>query len=153
MGSEIWRRELEPLGVRTITLITTSVKTPAFDNIEKPKIPVTSYYSVIRSYIEGLSDGRLQEGAPNTRTYALKVIGEVEKGTVGEIWAGKDAGVNRWAVWILPQSIFVSTPDVNCPSLATCGLTLIMSQDKIVDGFLKSSGELAKVSQVMKIKK
>jgi 1-acylglycerone phosphate reductase len=110
MASEIWRREFEPLGIRTMTLITTSVKTPAFDNIEKPNIPETSYYYVIREYLERLSDGRLQEGAPDTRTYALKVVGEIEKGTKGEVWVGKDAGMNRWALKLLPQSLFVSSP-------------------------------------------
>ena len=108
MSSEIWRREFEPLGVRTITLITTGVKTPAFQKIEKPDIPKASYYYVIREYIEQLADGRLQEGAPDPRTYALKVVGEIEKGRTGEIWVGKDAGVNRWALRLLPQVIFVS---------------------------------------------
>lgn len=108
MASEIWRRELQPLGVRTITLVTTSVKTPAFDNIEKPNIPETSYYYVIRDYLNRLSDGRLQDGAPDPRTYALKVVREIEKGASGELWVGKDAGMNRWARWLLPQSIFVS---------------------------------------------
>lgn len=108
MASGIWGRELEPLGVRTLTLVTTSVKTPAFDNIPKPKIPEKSYYYVIRDYLDRLTDGRLQEGAPSTRTYGLKVVAEIAKGTTGEIWVGKDAGINRWASKWLPQSLFVS---------------------------------------------
>ncbi|XDG09184.1 hypothetical protein ABKA04_008799 [Annulohypoxylon sp. FPYF3050] len=118
MASGIWGRELQPLGVRTLTLITTSVKTPAFDNIDKPKVPESSYYYVIRDYITRMSDGRLQEGSPDTRTYALKVVGEVQKGTVGEIWVGKDATMNRWALRLLPSSLF----------------------DSVLDGFLKVSG-------------
>jgi 1-acylglycerone phosphate reductase len=108
MGSEIWRREFEPLGVRTITLITTSVKTPAFERIEKPHIHDSSYYYVIREYLERLADGRLQEGAPDPRTYALKVLAEVERGATGEIWVGKDAGMNRFVVKWFPQIVFVS---------------------------------------------
>lgn len=108
MAGEIWRREFELLGVRTLTLVTTSVKTPAFENIEKPNIPETSYYYVICEYLERLADGRLQEGAPDTQTYALKVIGEIEKGSTGELWVGKDAGMNRWALRLLPKSVFVS---------------------------------------------
>jgi NAD(P)-dependent dehydrogenase (short-subunit alcohol dehydrogenase family) len=117
-STEIWRREFEPLGIRTLTLITTSVKAPAFERIEKPTIPETSYYYVIRDYLERLADGRLQEGAPDTRTYALKVIAEIEKGRTGEVWVGKDAGMNRWALKLFPQSVFVSFPDVIRSSLS-----------------------------------
>ncbi|KAG8170253.1 hypothetical protein KVR01_000998 [Diaporthe batatas] len=131
MASGIWARELEPLGVRTLTLVTTSVKTPAFDNIPKPKIPEQSHYYVIRDYLERMADGRLQEGAPDTRTYGLKVVGEIEKGTTGEIWVGKDAGMNRWASKWLPQSIL----------------------NMALDGFLKVSGELTKVSEAHKTKR
>lgn len=108
MATDTWGRELQPLGVRTLTLITTGVKTHAFDNIERPKVPESSYYYVIRDYIVRMSDGRLQEGAPDTRTYALKVVGAVQKGTTGEIWVGKDASINHWALRLLPSSVFVS---------------------------------------------
>ncbi|KAI0124992.1 short-chain dehydrogenase/reductase [Xylariales sp. AK1849] len=131
MASDIWRRELEPLGVRTITLITTSVKTPAFSNVAMPKIPEASYYYVIRDYIYRLADGRLQEGAPDPLTYGLRVVKEIDNGTVGEIWVGKDAGMNHWAWKLLPSSVF----------------------DSMMDGFLKVSGELAKVSESMKTKR
>ncbi|KAI6081427.1 short-chain dehydrogenase/reductase [Hypoxylon rubiginosum] len=128
MATDTWGRELQPLGVRTLTLITTGVKTHAFDNIERPKVPESSYYYVIRDYIVRMSDGRLQEGAPDTRTYALKVVGAVQKGTTGEIWVGKDASINHWALRLLPSSVF----------------------DLVLDGFLKVSGELAKVAESMK---
>ena len=108
MASDIWRRELEPLGVRTLTLITTSVKTRGFENVEMPKVPETSYYYVIRDYVYRLADGRLQDGAQDPLTYGLKVASEVDKGTVGEIWVGKDAGMNYWAWKLLPKSVFVS---------------------------------------------
>ena len=58
MASDIWQRELEPLGVRTLTLIT-SFKTPPFDNGEMPKVPENSYYYVIHDYVYCLADGRL----------------------------------------------------------------------------------------------
>ena len=109
MASNVWRRELEPLGVRTLTLITTGVKTPAFDNVEMPKVPDASYYSVIRDYIYRLADGRLQDGAPDPLTYGLKVVIEVDKGTVGEVWVGKDASMSHWAWKLLPKSMFVSS--------------------------------------------
>lgn len=109
MASEIWGRELQPLGIRTITLITNPVKSRGFDNIDKPKIPETSHYYVIRDYLDRLTDGRLQNGAPDARAYAIQVVGEIEKGTSGEVWVGKDAAMGRWARSWLPQFVFVSS--------------------------------------------
>jgi 1-acylglycerone phosphate reductase len=152
MASDIWRREFEPLGVRTMTLITTSVKTPAFERIEKPQIPQSSYYYVIHEYIESLADGRLQEGAPDPRTYALKVVAAIEKGTTGDFWVGKDATVNRWSFKLLPKSLFVSFR-YNYLVFAFDKELTMMIQDSVIDGFLKVSGELAKVAQAMNTKK
>ncbi|KAI6080467.1 hypothetical protein F4821DRAFT_251426 [Hypoxylon rubiginosum] len=64
-----------------------------------------------------MSDGRLQEGSPDTLTYTLKVVGEVQKGTVGEIWVGKDATMNRWALRLLPSSMFMSCTLTFVPTL------------------------------------
>lgn len=108
MASDIWRRELEPLGIRTITLITTSVKTPAFDNVQMPRIPKTSHYYVIHDYIYRLGDGRLQDGGLDPLIYGLTVVEELEKGKSGNIWVGKDAGMSHWAWKLLPTSLFVS---------------------------------------------
>jgi 1-acylglycerone phosphate reductase len=84
------------------------VKTSAFENTEMPKIPETSYYYVIRDYIYRMADGRLQDGAPDPLTYGHKVVKAVQNGTSGEIWVGKDAGMNHWAWKLLPSSVFVS---------------------------------------------
>ncbi|KAK7921484.1 short-chain dehydrogenase/reductase [Apiospora marii] len=128
MASDIWRRELEPLGVRTVTLVTTSVKTAGFDNVQMPRIPEESYYYVIRDNLYGLADGRLQEGAPDPLTYGLEVVKAIDAGRTGEVWVGKDASMNRWSFKLLPKSVFES----------------------VMDGFLKVSGELNKVAEYMK---
>ncbi|KAI0165343.1 short-chain dehydrogenase/reductase [Hypoxylon sp. FL1284] len=128
MASDVWRRELEPLGVRTITLITTSVRTAAFEKAEMPRIPETSYYSTIRDYVYRLADGRLQDGAQHPLAYGEDVVRAVEAGKVGDVWVGKDAGMNYWMWKLLPSSWF----------------------DSILDSFLKYSGELAKVAKAAK---
>ncbi|KAI8622989.1 short-chain dehydrogenase/reductase [Xylariaceae sp. FL1651] len=127
-GSDIWRRELEPLGVRSMTLVTTSVKTPAFENVTMPKVPENSYYYVIRDYVARLGSGVLQEGAPDPVTYGHSVVKAIEAGKIGEVWVGKDASMNHWSWKLLPKSMF----------------------DSVLDGFLKVSGELAKVAQAAK---
>ncbi|KAK2672700.1 Short-chain dehydrogenase/reductase SDR [Fusarium oxysporum f. sp. vasinfectum] len=63
-------------------------------------------YFEIRDFIHGLVDGRMQENGISAKQYATKVVGEVEKGTVGVVWAGKDASILRLLSWLLPQSVF-----------------------------------------------
>ncbi|OTA82012.1 hypothetical protein M434DRAFT_85027 [Hypoxylon sp. CO27-5] len=108
MASETWRHELEPLGVRTVTLITCAVKTRGFDNYQRTEIAESSKYYEIRDFIYGVTDGRLQDNAISARQYANKVVREIEKGTVGIVWAGTNASLLRLATWLLPQSVFVS---------------------------------------------
>jgi NAD(P)-dependent dehydrogenase (short-subunit alcohol dehydrogenase family) len=108
IASETWRLELQPLGVRTITLITLAVKTNAQKNHHRTEIPETSYYYKIRDSIYRLTDGSLQEGAITPRQYATKVVSEVEKGSSGPVWAGTHAFSVRWGWWLSPQFVKVS---------------------------------------------
>uniref|UniRef100_A0A0D2XTG7 NADPH-dependent 1-acyldihydroxyacetone phosphate reductase n=1 Tax=Fusarium oxysporum (strain Fo5176) TaxID=660025 RepID=A0A0D2XTG7_FUSOF len=63
-------------------------------------------YFEIRDFIHGLVDGRMQENGISAKQYATKVVGEVEKGTGGVVWAGKDASILRLLSWLLSQSVF-----------------------------------------------
>jgi 1-acylglycerone phosphate reductase len=108
IASETWRFELQPLGVRTITLITLAVKTNALKNRHRTEIPETSYYYDIRDLIYRLTDGSMQEGAITPRQYATKVVREVKKGTSGPVWAGTHATTGHWGWWLSPQFVKVS---------------------------------------------
>ncbi|KAI0138187.1 short-chain dehydrogenase/reductase [Hypoxylon sp. NC0597] len=106
LASETWRHELEPLGVRTVTIITCAVKTQAFDNYQPAEVPESSKYYEIRDFIYSITDGRLQDNAISARQYANKVVREIEKGTVGIVWAGTNAFLLRLATWLSPQPVF-----------------------------------------------
>lgn len=108
--SETWRLELQPLGVRTITLITLGIQTKAAPPTEKnPEVPKSSYYYHIRDFIYDLTPYKLQQGPSlPVRDYALRVVREVEKGTDGTVWVGKDAGVARMGWWLSPRFLRVS---------------------------------------------
>ncbi|KAF2708915.1 short-chain dehydrogenase/reductase [Pleomassaria siparia CBS 279.74] len=107
-SSETWRRELEPLGVRTITLMTCGVKTKFVDNYHVSfRVPETSQYFKIRDFIESLPSGRLQEGAISPKQFGVKVVQVVEKGTVGTVWAGTNAFWARVEVWLSPQLVLM----------------------------------------------
>lgn len=138
-ASETWRIELQPLGVRTITLLTLAVKTNYFAKDLQVEIPKTSPYYKIRDFINSLTDGRLQANGITTRQFATKVVGEVEKGTVGEVWVGGDAFLARWAWWLSPRFVRVS--------LHSCrigGWHLIQSQDMMMESFVPFKSEMAK---------
>lgn len=109
VASETWRLELQPLGVRTITLITTGVKTNGFAKEREIQTPETSQYFAIKDFIHSISDGRLQNNAISAREYADKVVREVVKGTVGEVWVGTDAFIARWGWWLSPRFVRVSS--------------------------------------------
>ncbi|KAK9319296.1 short-chain dehydrogenase [Lipomyces orientalis] len=129
MASETWRHELQPLGVRTITLVTCAVKTNFFNDYHGAELPETSNYTEIRDFIRNLTDGRLQANAISSRHYAVKVVREVEKGTVGTVWAGTDAFFIRLALWLSPQSVI----------------------DRIVESVVPFSSEMAKAAQKKKV--
>ena len=108
MASETWRHELQPLGVRTITLITLAVKTNSQQTYQQIEVPETSYYYKIRDLIYRLTDGSMQEGAITPRQYANKVVRAVEKGISGPVWAGTHAFTAHWGWWLSPQFVKVS---------------------------------------------
>ncbi|KAI2602159.1 short-chain dehydrogenase/reductase [Hypoxylon sp. NC1633] len=104
VASESWRHELQPLGVRTITLMTTAVKTEFQSNNQPEELPQSSRYAHVRDFIYHATDG-LQDGAISARQYAIKVVREVEKGTSGPVWAGTNASMLRYALWLSPQFV------------------------------------------------
>ncbi|KAI1378982.1 short-chain dehydrogenase/reductase [Hypoxylon crocopeplum] len=128
MASETWRHELQPLGVRTITLITCAVKTGFFDTNRKTELPESSKYFEIRDFIYSMADGHLQDNAMSSRQYATKVVREIERGTVGTVWAGTSAWLLRLVWWLAPQSIF----------------------DKVVESVAPVAGEMAKAAKKKK---
>ncbi|RDW63273.1 hypothetical protein BP6252_10818 [Coleophoma cylindrospora] len=127
-ASETWRHELQPLGVRTITVITCAVKTHALDNRQLCELPKTSKYLDIQEFIREITGGKLQANAISSRQYAVHVVGLVEKGTVGPVWAGKDAFMGRIVWWLSPQLI----------------------KDMIVQSIIPISSKMAKVAQKSK---
>ncbi|EXJ76664.1 uncharacterized protein A1O5_01172 [Cladophialophora psammophila CBS 110553] len=105
LGSETWRLELAPLGVRTLTLVTAAVKSNVFTNMTPIKIPENSYYDGIRDYIQGRSDGKVQENGITAKQFGVKVVRQVEKGRTGKYWVGGGALSARYALWLLPESM------------------------------------------------
>ncbi|KAH7420240.1 short-chain dehydrogenase/reductase [Cadophora sp. MPI-SDFR-AT-0126] len=104
-AGETWRLELEPLGVRTITLITLGVKSTSDTTPNEVDIPETSPYFPIRSLIHSVLDGHLKTGGITTTEYAKQVVWRVEKGTSGMVWAGGNASLVSWVWYLSPQFV------------------------------------------------
>ncbi|EXJ91934.1 hypothetical protein A1O3_00484 [Capronia epimyces CBS 606.96] len=124
-ASETWRLELQPLGVRTMTLITLGVNTGAFSRNLRPEIPKASPYFEVRDSIFGLAKDRFQASALSPGEYAARVVREVEKGTPGTVWVGKDAFMARLGWWLSPQFV----------------------RDWMVESFIPISSVMAKVAK------
>ena len=107
LGSESARLERAPLGVRTLTLVTTGVKSNAWANLSPPKLPESSYYRRLQAYLEEQSDGRMQASGITSKAFGGKVVREVERGTTGKFWVGGGAASARYAVGMLPGWMMV----------------------------------------------
>ncbi len=108
LGSETWRLELAPLGVRTLTLVTAAVKSNVFGNINHAALPGNSYYRGVRDYYDELFDGKVQDDGITPKQLGAKVVRQVEKGATGKLWVGGGAAGARWAAWLLPDWAMVS---------------------------------------------
>ncbi|KAG4433147.1 hypothetical protein IFR05_011360 [Cadophora sp. M221] len=102
VGSETWRLELALLGVRTLTVVTGSVRSQVFKNMTPANVPENSYYAKIGKDIDDLGDGRLAEHAISAEAWATKVVVAVEKNRAGKVWFGGAASIINWGTWLLP---------------------------------------------------
>ncbi|KAE9366375.1 short-chain dehydrogenase/reductase [Stipitochalara longipes BDJ] len=102
-AGETWRLELAPLGVRTLTLMTSGVKSSFFVNFKPTPVPESSYYYGIRDFIMGLGDGRLQDDAMGAEEWAGMVVTAVEKGKTGKYWPGRTSWSANLMLRLLPQ--------------------------------------------------
>ncbi|KAK9371401.1 NAD(P)-binding protein [Lipomyces kononenkoae] len=100
--SETLRLELEPLGVRVVTVMCGSADTPMFS---KPggqmKLPETSYYYNVQdaAYKERM-DHRAK--AMKVEVLADKLVKDILGGAKGQIWHGAFAPLVRLATWAFP---------------------------------------------------
>ncbi|TKA66548.1 hypothetical protein B0A55_08497 [Friedmanniomyces simplex] len=100
--SETLRLELEPLGVRVVTVMSGSADTPMFG---KPggqsRLPKTSYYYDAQ---DAANKERMdhQSKATKVEVLAEKLVEEVLGGAKGHIWHGAFASLVRFMTWAFP---------------------------------------------------
>ena len=108
MAGETWRRELQPFGVRVITLSTSAVKSNAPKNFRPMTLPENSLYDGLQSFLNRGAGGEMQKKAITPSQYAAQVFRAVEQGASGVVWAGTDSFSIKMAYTLLPTSVLVS---------------------------------------------
>lgn len=87
-AGETWRLELEPLGVKVMTVNAGAVKTKFHTNQPEPHVPDGSYYKsverILREYT--LGSARTQDGPADV--FADAVVADVLAGSTGKLWRG-----------------------------------------------------------------
>jgi 1-acylglycerone phosphate reductase len=101
--SEVMRLELEPLGVRVVTIIVGSVDTPIFGKPGgKMNLPQTSYYSGIEEHAYKQRMAHRGESM-QVEPFARQLVDDILSQNKGPIWRGSLATIVRFATWACPQ--------------------------------------------------
>lgn len=116
-GSETWRLELAPLGVRTITLMTGGIATNFMANLQTLALPESSFYTSIKDLIQDKPEQNPYGIKPEV--FARQLLQKVESGATGKVWLGGGVGIVRACLWLLPSGMIVSF-SVLCSLRAGC---------------------------------
>ncbi|KAG8162264.1 hypothetical protein KVR01_008029 [Diaporthe batatas] len=106
MMSETLRMELEPLGVRVMTVMLGQVSTQMYANTPTFKLPEGSPYEKIADIITSSSKGDLNHDNEPADVVARNLVRDAISGRRGQIWRGGLAGTVYLSLWLLPKRLF-----------------------------------------------
>lgn len=106
MISESLRIELEPLGVRVLTIILGQVSTQMYANTPVFHLPEGSPYEKIADTIAIQSRGDLNFNNEPVEVVARNLVRDAIGGRSGKIWRGGLAGTVCLTQWLLPTRLF-----------------------------------------------
>lgn len=102
--SETLRLEMEPLGVRVITVMLGGVATQVFAGVEDLKLPEKSYYHSIWEYIDRSSKGLNFTNKQEADVTAKNLVHDIISGRRGYVWRGAMSSLSWWLFALLPES-------------------------------------------------
>ncbi len=109
MASETLRLEMEPLGVRVLTVKSGLVNTSLAINLPEFKLPPDSFYRSIEGTIAVRAKmGELAQLGMELQTYAESIVRDVLATTSGAVWRGSFALFLRCLLASLPRYLVVS---------------------------------------------
>lgn len=106
MISESLRIELEPLGVRVMTVMLGQVSTQMYANTPTFRLPEGSPYEKIAGTITSSSKGDLNHNNESAEVVAKNLVRDTISGRRGQVWRGGLAGTVYLALWLLPTRLF-----------------------------------------------
>lgn len=108
MLSETLRLELEPLGVRVITVMVGIVDTPINAKSDDLVLPENSYYRVIRDTIARFRDGSAYPSKQDPDVTAKNIVHDVVSGSSSYTWRGKSATIAWFCFTFIPNRFLVN---------------------------------------------
>lgn len=106
MISESLRIELEPLGIRVLTIMLGQVSTQIYANTATFHLPEGSPYDKIAGTIASQSKGELNLNNEPAEVVAKNLVKDTISGRSGQIWRGGLAGTVSLTLWLLPTRLF-----------------------------------------------
>jgi 1-acylglycerone phosphate reductase len=109
MFGETLRLELNPFGVRVVSVITGAIDTNIKRNSVVPKLPESSRYLAAQKQIADLAaDANTDLKRMSVETFAEKVVNDVLQGANGKIWKGEYSSIVRLTNAMMPTGMLVS---------------------------------------------
>ncbi|KAK8112523.1 hypothetical protein PG984_013049 [Apiospora sp. TS-2023a] len=107
--SESLRYELQPFGVKVLTVIVGAIKTNIFNNRPEYELPQGSLYDPARKEVTARIAGRDVEGRlGKPEDFAKSLVGDMMGGVSGTIGRGNMSSFVRFATAVFPRFILVS---------------------------------------------
>ena len=105
MASETLRHEMEPLGVKVMTVVTGVVKTQIFSNAAPDPLPSDSPYKAAEEQIQKRMRGEDIFTFATVESFAQSVVNDALAGKSGHTYRAKLASLLKVLAAILPESV------------------------------------------------
>ncbi|KAM3417529.1 NADPH-dependent 1-acyldihydroxyacetone phosphate reductase [Cercospora zeina] len=102
---ETMRLELEPLGVKVITVVTGIIETKLHENEKLTELPSTSYYAPLGQWLKERKAGTRPPGMA-VEEYAKLMVNKVESGKNGKFFVGPLTPLFVYMKWWMPTWIW-----------------------------------------------
>lgn len=104
--SETLRLEVEPLGIRVVTVITGIIETNLHNNEKEQELPEESFYAPLNQWLRERKDGTNRPPGMPVDQYAKQCVTKIEKGARGKIYVGPLTPLFVYLQWWCPQWIW-----------------------------------------------
>lgn len=106
--SETMRLELEPLGIKVVTLITGIIETNLHANESAITLSEASFYKPIEGWLNDRIAGKDRPKGMSTEDYAQAFVRSVENGSSGKVYIGPISKLIQYVQWWMPTMVWVS---------------------------------------------